>query len=323
MADTIERAAPPKPDSVINSVEQYSAVIAQTFGPLVVTAGRGSPFHARLRRDRYSSLTIAQVHCSATQVRHITRKGAEDDSANRLLKVMVQLEGSGILALGKRQAKATPGTMIAYDNSQDYTLAFRHDYKAIVMSMPFSAMGGRATMIAERMHRTVAAPPGIGPLVSNMFRGPVQVEMGYASPGRALFADALVSLMAAAFIGDGVPDNDTDTAFHEQVLAFCEANLADPRLSLPFVAAALHVSVSYMQKRLQSNGIALASWIRQQRVRRIADDLRNPDYADLTVCVVAQRWGILDTSHLSRILRTHTGMSAKEIRHERTGFARA
>lgn len=290
--------------------DEYSSLVSQTFAPLAVTPLRDAPFKARFRRSRYASITVAHMICSPVHVDH----PAADDENGRLIKVMLQLQGTGRLVQNDNSTVAAPGTMVAYDTSQPYELTFDQSYRAIVLGIPFAAWGDRASLLSEATIKTVRAAVGVGPLVSTMLTSPGAAAPPGASTGHALYADALVSLIAAAFIGDGTADDHLSTAFHERVLAYCEANLTNPDLSLNTVAASMHVSVSYLQKRMKSAGIALATWIRRRRVERIVDDLRRPDLAHLTTTSIAQSWGVRDTAHLSRILRAHVGLTSDEVR---------
>jgi AraC-like DNA-binding protein len=297
-------------DTVTHSTEEYSSLVSQTFAPLAVTPLRDAPFQARFRRSRFSSVTVAHMICSPSHIDH----PADGDDSIRLIKVMLQIQGTGVLTQDNNSTVTAPGTMVAYDTSLPYELAFEDDYRSIVLGIPFAAWGGRASLIAESTMKTIRAAAGIGPLVSTMLTSAGSESPQGESPGHSLFADALVSLVAAAFIGEGTPDDDLATAFHERVLAYCEANLTDPNLSLHTVAGSMYVSVSYLQKRMNSAGIALATWIRRRRVERIVEDLRRPDLAHLTTTAIAQAWGVRDTAHLSRVLRAHVGMTADEVR---------
>lgn len=297
------RAGDGAPTLEFRSSEEYSQLVSETFAPLNVVSLDPSGFSARIRRLHLPSVTVAHMACSPCEVAHPV------DDSQRLIKVMLQMEGQAVLTQGDRQVVCESGSMIAYETSTAYELAFHAPYRTIVMGIPYARWGGRADTIAKRTLRPIDASAGIGPLVSTILSAE---GAGNARSGQSLFADALVSLVTAAFVGDGAPDDDLATSFHDRVIAYCDANLHDPGLSVNAVAEALHVSVSYLQKRMQGRGIALGRWIRERRADRIVDDLRHDLTASITE--IAYRWGVSDAAHLSRLLRPHIGMTAEDVR---------
>jgi AraC-like DNA-binding protein len=91
-------------------------------------------------------------------------------------------------------------------------------------------------------------------------------------------------------------------------------HLADPGLAPPAIAAAHFVSVRYLHKLFQSQGVTVGEWIRTQRLERCRRDLlRSPAPGD-GVAAVARRWGFTSPSHFSRAFRTAYGMTPRAWR---------
>jgi AraC-like DNA-binding protein len=89
-------------------------------------------------------------------------------------------------------------------------------------------------------------------------------------------------------------------------------HLADPGLSPDGIAAAHHVSVRYLHKLFQFEGVTLTRWIQRERLRMCRRDLSRASGAAPTVAAVAQRWGFVSPAHFSRVFRAAYGLSPRE-----------
>lgn len=81
----------------------------------------------------------------------------------------------------------------------------------------------------------------------------------------------------------------------ESIRAFIRRNLHDPDLSPPMVAAAHHISISYLHRLFsqQFRGETVAGWIRAQRLENARRDLADRALRNMPLHIVAARWGIL------------------------------
>lgn len=108
----------------------------------------------------------------------------------------------------------------------------------------------------------------------------------------------MVDLLAACLAREldaeaALPEDARQRAMVENVRAFIRRNLHDPELSLSAIAAAHHISVSYLHRVFsrQSRGETVAAWIRGQRLEQARHDLENPALYAVPIHAVAARWG--------------------------------
>lgn len=80
------------------------------------------------------------------------------------------------------------------------------------------------------------------------------------------------------------------------------------------MAAAHHISVSYLHRLFQERGISVAASIRRRRLQHACADLADPRMATAPIHTIASRWGFTDAAHFSRIFRTEYDMSPREYR---------
>ena len=103
----------------------------------------------------------------------------------------------------------------------------------------------------------------------------------------------------------------------ESVRAFIRQHIHDPRLTPSLIAAAHHISVSYLHRVFtgQSEGETVAAWIRGRRLESAYRDLADPALRAMPIQAVAARWGIHRASDFSRAFKAAYGVSPSEHRH--------
>lgn len=105
------------------------------------------------------------------------------------------------------------------------------------------------------------------------------------------------------------PDREVD-----HVMNFIQKNLSNPDLSLDFVASALDISKSTLQKHFfRHTKISLGEYIRNERFQRAIALLQN---TDLPIQEVAREVGYLLLPSFSRLIRRGTGRSPLELRQK-------
>ena len=98
------------------------------------------------------------------------------------------------------------------------------------------------------------------------------------------------------------------------IVAYIEANLSDPTLDVASIAAAHHISASYLQKLFAGQSMSVAAFIRERRLERCRRDLSNPSNGLRSAASIAAQWGFQDPSHFSRLFRGTFGMTPGECR---------
>jgi AraC family transcriptional regulator len=105
-----------------------------------------------------------------------------------------------------------------------------------------------------------------------------------------------------------------------RVIEYIESNLAEP-LRLNDLAALAGTSRFHFSRAFANTiGISPQVFVRQRRLQRAAGLLKT---SALTMREVAALCGFADNAHLSRMFRTHLGISPSEARRRSTGYGSA
>jgi AraC-like DNA-binding protein len=82
------------------------------------------------------------------------------------------------------------------------------------------------------------------------------------------------------------------------------------------------VSLRYLHKLFESEGVTAARWIQQQRLESCRKELARATSHASPVAVVAQNWGFANASHFSRVFRLAYGISPREFQAAARGRSR-
>jgi AraC-like DNA-binding protein len=103
-------------------------------------------------------------------------------------------------------------------------------------------------------------------------------------------------------------------ALFNRILQATDTALADPDLTAKQIASGVGISLRYLQKLLQDQGLSFRRYVLDRRLERIRDDLGNRDCADRSISHICMHWGFSDAAWFSRAFRARYGSSAREYR---------
>lgn len=179
---------------------------------------------------------------------------------------------------------------------------------------------------AGRVDRMIGRPlpsrNGVGLLAAQVLTHLTAGAGSYAeadAPRLGLVATDLVT----ALIGHALDEDDRclPPETHRSTLilrikSFIQQHLTDPGLTPGAVAAAHHISLSYLHRLFRDEPVTVAAWIRHQRLERARRDLADPRLAGTPVHAIAARWGFTRAADFTRAFRTAYGTVPTDHRHQ-------
>ncbi|WP_406126283.1 AraC family transcriptional regulator [Streptomyces sp. NBC_00989] len=188
------------------------------------------------------------------------------------------------------------------------------DFPKALMPMPPDRM-------LPLLGRRLSGREGTGALLTGFLAGLDQQAESLRPSDATRLGTVVVDLVAAWFAQvleaeSALSPETRHRTLIARIRAFIRDNLHDPELTPPVVAAAHHISLSYLHRLFQEDarGETVAAWIRTQRLEGARRDLANPALRDTPIRAIAARWGLLRAADFTRSFRQAYGLSPREYR---------
>ncbi|MFF7251126.1 helix-turn-helix domain-containing protein [Embleya sp. NPDC008237] len=275
-----------------------------------------TPCPRPVRTSRLGFLQVATLEADTGLPGRIPMRPA--DGAGAHVTITIQIDGTAHVSQDGRETPVRPGEMFLVETHRPFRVEHGGHVRLHAFHVPRRSLGG-----AERNVPAVTAiafPPDRG--VAAMF-APVLTSLSRSAPdiapavGERLAGN--VADLLATLIAEHAPATspDLDSAFGElprRVREYIDRNLGDPELSPERIAQAQRISVRYLHRMFESEGISVGRLIQRRRLERCAAELARRGRVSPTVSAVAQRWGFVSPAHFSRAFRATYGVSPRDWR---------
>lgn len=317
MPASFDTATLPAPDRF----DGYRQAISSTFVPLIADApAEERSFYASIASSKVGPIQVSEVagapHVVMRSHRLVGNAPAE------YYKIGLQISGTGILRQDDREARLEPGDFAVYDTTRCYELEFRTDYRMLVVMIPRPLLPVPLGQMARLSARTISGGSGMGAVVFPFLVGLRKVLDAWDGTVGTHLGDAVLDVLAAAFSAELAHGSTQLPTRHDALLSdirtFIDEHLSDPDLSPASIAAAHHISESYLHKLFAATGIGVSGWIRQRRLDKCRRDLAAAHNADKPVAAIGARWGLTDPSHFSRLFKSAFDLTPGAYRSQST-----
>ncbi|CAM5527886.1 AraC family transcriptional regulator [Streptomyces purpurascens] len=102
-----------------------------------------------------------------------------------------------------------------------------------------------------------------------------------------------------------------------RIRAFVRDHLHDPNLNPGAIAAAHHISRSYLYRLFEHEEQSISAWIRGQRLECARRDLAEPALGATPIHAIAARWGFPRAADFTRAFRSAYGIPPGTTARER------
>ncbi|WP_369368089.1 helix-turn-helix domain-containing protein [Streptomyces sp. CG4] len=191
---------------------------------------------------------------------------------------------------------------------------------ALGLEIPKALLPLPRAVSGRPLPRLVTSREGTGALLCDLLtRLASHPDQFQPSDGPRL-GTAVTHLVAALFAHlleaeKSLPPETHQRALILRVKNFIRRHMHDPQLTPSVVAAAHHISVSYLHRLFQEEEITVAAWIRRLRLEAACRDLADPALGDVPIHVIGTRWGFPRAAEFSRAFRSAYGMPPRDYRH--------
>lgn len=249
-----------------------------------------------------------------SQAHHFERTRAMIGASSPTISLTVQVEGrSGVVQNG-HMVTLKPGGHAFVNWDQPYTRLLDSQQRLVSVLFPDHALPERYRTNAELLAQSSEEPSALLYETVTHF---LRVWDIVTHPAHtAVLSSALRSVRTAAFSTLFEPQGGPLLA---EVQAYILNNLDRPDLGPKEIAEAHFISVRHLYNLFAETRYPVSSWIRQQRLQRVRDDLLD---SSLPVSAIGERWGILEPSQLTRAFKREFGVSPIAYRQGKRSAAR-
>lgn len=306
----------------------WRTAMTQAIVPLDIREFGAEPFQGRFRCTSVGPVGLFDLETSAHSVHRTPDLITKDQP--RFYKLTLQLSGQCHLEQDGRTATLGPGDLAVYDTHRPYSLTLPEPGSAMVMIFPQEMVELTAAEVSHVTAVRFAGDQGFGRMINPFFtelsKNLDQLAGSYASRLVHSALDLIVTMLSHTLHSRQSRFSSTHHLVH-QIRDYITQNLADSSLTPSSIAAAHFISRRYLYMLFSKESQTVSAWIRSQRLSRICRDLTDPLYADKPVSWIANRWGLHDAAHFSRLFKAHHGESPAAYRRRHLesapGLARA
>lgn len=282
---------------------------------------RPDRFAARVRAVRLGGIEVSELTASSAAVARTPSLIRADDPD--VYALITPVRGHAVLTQAGREAELVPGRVVLRSSGRPFEL---HVGEGPVRLLRAQVPRPLLTRRRRELDRLLAAPvpgdSGMGRLFTRFLRDLADGDPGgegYRQQDLPRLANLTLDLFDA-LLGHVLDRDHRPTpgqpALLAQVTAHIQERLGDPDLSPDTIAAAHHISTSYLHRLFASRDLTVGATIRALRLERARRDLADPRLAGVPIHRIAARWGFRDHATFTRAFRQRYGTAPRALRPE-------
>jgi AraC family transcriptional activator of tynA and feaB len=170
------------------------------------------------------------------------------------------------------------------------------------------------------MAQRIDGSSGIGHVASSMMSAALDEAPNMHKSEANRIANHLLDLLGLSLSGsleNGATGRSTTyrKSTLRRIQDYIELRLDEEELSPELLASEHGVSVRYIGKLFEREGISVASWIRMRRLERCRMDIENPEKSGCSISDIAYSHGFGNISSFNRAFRARYGLSPRTLRN--------
>ncbi|WP_316520078.1 helix-turn-helix domain-containing protein [Kitasatospora brasiliensis] len=299
--------------SASDRAQCWREAVSHTFVPMNVEFLEKVPSPGEITGHQLGPVRISHVRAGPQVVTRGGRLIADSDSSSLILSL--QERGTALKEQDGREALIRPGGFSLTDTSRAYRKRIDEGFAFTSFLFPRAELDVQDTDLRALTATAFDGAEGSAALLATYLSRMAREAAGFdEAVGRRAASTALdlLALVVDDHAGRAQPQGSRTAASLERVKDHILRNLRDPDLSPSTIAEATFMSVRFLHKLFQQEGVTVGGWIRAQRLERCSRDLLRPVAGELGVAGVARRWGFANSSHFTRSFRAAYGMTPRD-----------
>ncbi|MFF3762826.1 helix-turn-helix domain-containing protein [Streptomyces sp. NPDC001922] len=304
--------------------DYWREILSKNDAPAEILSGRAADFPASLRILQLGAVRLWKTEHPRMTLRRTRKLIRHSDP--EMYHLSLVLRGTKTLTLREREVHYGAYDVTLLDTSRPYFMEARtEDSRERVLStdafIPRHLLPLPATSVGRLLNRRFSGRDGLGGILAT-FLTRIWDDAGSYQPTDGprlgtVATDLLFALFAHALDAERPLEPETQRrSLTLRIRTFIHQHLSDPGLTPRTVAAAHHISLSYLHRLFQEEQLTVAGWIRHQRLERARHDLADAALSHTPVYAIAARWGFPRASDFTRVFTSAYGMSPTAYRNE-------
>ncbi|MFI9650428.1 helix-turn-helix domain-containing protein [Streptomyces sp. NPDC052040] len=267
---------------------------------------------------------VRLIACAAGPLRVTrgAREAAGDTGAGGdAVALLVPRDGTVLLVQDGRGAQVAGGQLALIDLRRGFSVEQRDSARALFFRFPTHALQLPGDVLRTLTARALTPTTGVAALLAPLLRRLDESAAGIP-PAVGERLGGIVTELVAALAEDvhevcAAPDGPPRTGPQQLILTirqYIDRHLGDPGLSAEGVARAHLISVRYLHRLFQGEGVSVGRLILRRRVEECARELARRGRVSPSISVVASRWGFRNAAHFSRAFKAVHGQSPQQWR---------
>ncbi|MCJ2143444.1 helix-turn-helix domain-containing protein [Methylobacterium sp. E-066] len=275
-----------------------------------------TPFKAKLTVARVGPLvmtSLAQAAMRTEATPSLIRRCADQDRVD----VLIKIAGVSRRIQEGQESVQRPGDLVVYDRRPSARISCA-DSQTLVLTLPRKrledVLGPTRLYASLTIGADLASTRLATSFITNLIRLRDQIPLDVATRMVGIGTDLIMASIAERLAKD-VPRPLHGTVVVQRAKAHVEANLGDPALDPPQLAAATGVSLRRLQELFHARGQHISEYIWHRRLEAAGKRLTDPGCAHLPVGILAFNCGFSSQAHFSKRFKAHFGLPPREYRH--------
>ncbi|MFF2957333.1 helix-turn-helix domain-containing protein [Streptomyces sp. NPDC057963] len=306
--------------SAADRFDYWTELLGRTHAPMELRSDHTDDFQASQRVLDLGGVTVWSATFQPLVFRRTPKLIRQSDPEAYHLSLVVRGSGAGVWR--HRETEYKPHDLFINSSSLPNDVYSTGDsVQTVALEVPKALLPLPREMAGRIVGAPVSAQEGMGALLAQFLTRVIADSAAYQPSDRSRLASIATPLVAALFAqlleADAcLPPETHRRALTLRIQAFIREHLHDPHLTPSTIAAAHHISTSYLHRLFQDADATVAAWIRRLRLEAARRDLTDPALRTTPIHAIAARWGFPRAADFSRAHRAAYGTTPKDHRNQ-------
>lgn len=298
--------------------EAWTERMGRTHAPMQLASDHAADYRGEQRLIGLGEVTVWPATFDHLVFRRTPKLVRQSDPEAYHLSLLRR--GEGAASWGRQQVAYRIDDIHTNTSSRSWEVSTGPDPVALIgIEIPRALVALPADRVDQMVGGRISGREGIGALLAQFLVGLVADTGPYrpqdASRLGTVVADLVTAVFAHALDAEGrLPPEARARTLTLRIKSYICRHLGDPELTPVRIAAAHHISRSYLYRLFQAEGTTVARYLREQRLKNACRDLADPALHAMPIHAVAARWGFPRAAEFTRAFRTVHGVPPSEFR---------